>query len=250
MTIKSSTWERYRNKLSALGNKATAEFADWIARHGGLEAVDTDAMIEYAYALATKYGAGSSTLAAMMYDSVATVSGTAIPDAVVANTATYGEVAKNIHGVLKVSKNEGLVAGVVGRLVKQAAADTTLKNAKRDGAEYAWIPSGDTCAFCELLASNGWQKASKAVLEGGHADHIHANCDCQFMIRFNSDTNVEGYNPQKYTDELVDTGERTWNDRVNALRRENYSENKNEINQQKRIAYAKRVEAEESEQES
>ena len=53
-----------------------------------------------------------------------------------------------------------------------------LKNAVRDGAEWAWVPHGDTCPFCITLASNGWQKASRKVLKGGHAEHIHANCDC------------------------------------------------------------------------
>ena len=47
----------------------------------------------------------------------------------------------------------------VSRLVKRAGADTTLKNAQRDGAEFAWVPHGDSCAFCLTLASRGWQRA-------------------------------------------------------------------------------------------
>lgn len=27
-----------------------------------------------------------------------------------------------------------------------------LKNALRDGAEFAWVSNGDTCAFCMTLA--------------------------------------------------------------------------------------------------
>lgn len=49
----------------------------------------------------------------------------------------------------------------VSRLVKRAGADTTLKNAQRDGAEFAWVPHGDSCAFCLTLASRGWQRASQ-----------------------------------------------------------------------------------------
>ena len=85
--------------------------------------------------------------------------------------------------------------GRVSRLVKRAGADTTLKNAVRDGAEWAWVPHGDTCPFCITLASNGWQKASSKVLKGGHADHIHANCDCEFAIRFDHNTTVAGAYP-------------------------------------------------------
>ena len=45
-----------------------------------------------------------------------------------------------------------------------------LKNALRDGAEFAWVPNGDTCAFCMTLASRGWQRASKRAIKNGHAE--------------------------------------------------------------------------------
>ena len=49
--------------------------------------------------------------------------------------------------------------------VKKAGIDTTLQNAYRDrpkkygkkrntGAQVAWVPSGDTCPFCLMLASD------------------------------------------------------------------------------------------------
>ena len=88
--------------------------------------------------------------------------------------------------------------GRVSRQVKRAGADTTLKNAVRDGAEWAWVPHGDTCPICITLASNRWQKASSKVLKGGHADHIHANCDFYFAIRCDHNTTVAGYDPYKY----------------------------------------------------
>ena len=91
----------------------------------------------------------------------------------------------------------GSAQGGVSRLVKQAGADTTLKNAIRDGAEWAWVPHGDTCPFCITLASNGWQPASKKALKGDHAQHIHAHCDCEYAIRFDSSTTVAGYDPDK-----------------------------------------------------
>ena len=87
-----------------------------------------------------------------------------------------------------------LLQSAVSRLVKPAGADTTLKNAIRDGAEFAWIPHGDTCAFCLMLASRGWQKAGKRTLKNGHAEHIHANCDCEYAVRFNASTTVLYYN--------------------------------------------------------
>ena len=125
--------------------------------------------------------------------------------------------------------------GRVSRLVKRAGADTTLKNAVRDGAEWAWVPHGDTCPFCITLASNGWQKASSKVLKGGHAEHIHANCDCEFAIRFDHKTTVAGYDPEKYLKQYRDAG-----GDINKMRRVNYAANKERINAQKRAAYAAR----------
>lgn len=114
----------------------------------------------------------------------------------------------------------------IQRLVKQASADTMRKNAIRDGTYWAWIPSGDTCAFCIMLASNGWQRVSKSILKGNHCDHIHAHCDCQFMIRFNDDLDVEGYDPDKYK-EIYDNAEGiTTRNKVNSIRRNLYKSDK------------------------
>ena len=93
-----------------------------------------------------------------------------------------------------------------------------------------------------MLASNGWVNMSKNALEGGHAEHIHSNCDCTYMVRHTSDFKVKGYDPEKYKQMYDDAEGRTWEDKVNSMRREAYAENKDEINEQKRIAYGKRVE--------
>lgn len=35
-------------------------------------------------------------------------------------------------------------------------------------------------------------------LRGIHASHIHANCDCEFAIRFDQKSDIEGYEPERY----------------------------------------------------
>ena len=120
-----------------------------------------------------------------------------------------------------------------------------MKNALRDGAEWAWIPHGDTCAFCIALASRGWQKASKNAIKNGHAEHIHANCDCTYAIRFNERTNVAGYQPDKYLS-MYESEPGSPKAKINAMRRKFYAENSEEINSQKRSAYEKRKEREAS----
>ena len=240
MKISLAQWNRYKNNLSKLSNKAVEELVSWVNANGGYAAMDADIFYDYAYALVTRYGEGSASLAALMYDEVAELSGKTLPSAVVAETATYEEVTGAINNIKKTSKNVDYVCSVAGTMVKQAAADTTLKNASRDGAEFAWIPSGDTCVYCLAIAANGWKKASSKTTS--HASHIHNNCDCQFAVRFDSSTTVAGYDSSKYT-EIYDSAEGTTSkDKINYLRREQYAENKDEINKQKRIAYAERNE--------
>ena len=176
-----------------------------------------------------------------MYDAIAVLSGVSVPPAVPAPTATFAETAKAINGTMKTG-NVNIVADATGRLVKLVGVDTMQQNALRDGAEWAWIPRGDTCAFCLTLASNGWQKASKNAIKNGHAEHVHANCDCTYAVRFNDGLDVQGYNPQKYLDMYENADGSTPQARINALRREFYNENKEIINEQKRSAYAKRIE--------
>lgn len=216
-------------RLARLNQRAGQLMADYIAAHGTR---DTDALIDYAHALVTKYGEGSAELACQMYDALAAAARAGVPAAEPAEPASYGEIARMVQAT-KASPPQ--MQRGVSRLVKRAGADTTLKNALRDGAEFAWIPQGDTCAFCLTLASRGWQKASQAAIKGGHAEHIHANCDCEYAIRFDGASTVAGYDPDEYLRRYRAAGSD-----VNALRRVNYAANRERINAQKRAAYALR----------
>ena len=216
-------------RLARLNQRAGQLMADYIAAHG---TGDTDALIAYAHALVTKYGEGSAELACQMYDALAAAAKAGVPAAEPAQTAAYGEVARMVQAT---KQSLPQMQQGVSRLVKRAGADTTLKNALRDGAEWAWVPQGDTCAFCLTLASCGWQKASQAAIKGGHAEHIHANCDCEYAIRFDGRSTVAGYDPEKYLRQY-----RAADGDINKLRRVNYAANKERINAQKRAAYAAR----------
>lgn len=262
MRVPQKAWENYIGRMGRLSKAATKEMRMYVNQRGLKNADD---LIYYAYNVATRYGEGAAALAAQMYDAIAELEGALVPPAEMAETATYDEVARTMNGILKTTENEEVVSSAVGRMVKQAGADTTLKNAIRDGAEWAWVPHGDTCMFCLTLASNDWQPASPKILKGGHAQHIHSNCDCQFAVRHDRSTTVAGYDPKKYLDMYEHAPLDLWNTRdgkppaghegaerdtaqnkINAMRRQAYAENKAEINAQKRAAYAKRRELESS----
>ena len=231
MQITARTWNEYIARLSKLNEKAGQQMAEYVAAHG---TEDGPALIAYANALVTKYGEGSAELACQMYDALAEASKANLPAAEPAATAEYGEVARMVNATKH--QNPANLPNGVRRLVKRAGADTTLHNAIRDGAEWAWVPHGDTCPFCIMLASNGWQKASAKLLKGGHAEHIHANCDCEFAVRFDGSTNVAGYDPEKYLRQYRAAGSD-----VNAMRRIDYAAHRERINAQKRAAYAART---------
>lgn len=257
LTITLDTWVQYRDILKQLSDKAAKEFEFILTNVLG----ETDysnipeEAVDYAYALATKYGEASAAWACEMFDAIAAASGVDIPPAEPAETASYKEVAKTVKGTAK-TENPETMGAAVGRLVKKAGQNTTYQNAARYGAKIAWIPSGDTCAFCITLASRGWESVSEKYAENmdGAPVHIHSNCDCVYGVKFNDDDvkySKKVYDPDKlyydYKHALDPEGAvGSGKDKINALRRKFYKENKEKINEQKRSAYAKRKERESS----
>lgn len=231
MKITTQAWETYIRRLVKLNEKAAQLMAQYLAAHS---TADTEALIDYAAALVQKYGEGSAELACQMYDAMAALQNARVSPAEPAAPASRREVARMVQAT---RESPPQMQRGVSRLVKRAGADTTLKNAQRDGAEFAWVPHGDSCAFCLTLASRGWQRASQAAIRGGHAEHIHANCDCEYAVRFDGRTSVAGYDPEAYLAQYNAAG-----GDINRMRRVNYAANKERINAQKRAAYAARVE--------
>lgn len=246
-TMPLNVWVKYKDLLAKISQKAADEFREAVFstkgyfKGVGLASIERQALIDYAYALVTKYSEASSAAVCVFYDELAELSNVYVPPAVPAESADIKTVAKAVS----FTDNEEMLGSAVGRLVKQASQDTTLQNALRDGAQFAWIPNGDTCAFCIALASRGWQTASRNAIKNGHAEHIHGNCDCAYAVRFNNKTNYAGYDPDKYLD-MYNSSSGTQTQKINAMRREFYQENADKINAQKRSAYAKRKERESS----
>lgn len=240
MKISKKDWQNYIAKLRIINDKAADKVVGYMNTHDYSTPEGVKALTDYAHAVATKYGEGSAELACQMYDAIAEASRAAVPAAEPAATATYGEVAKAIYGTLGAGKDPQKVGSAIGRSVKLAGVDTLQKNALRDGAEWAWIPSGDTCAFCLMLASNGWQKASKKAIKNGHAEHVHTNCDCTYAVRFSDDVTVEGYDPDALYDEYISAGD-TPQERINGLRRNDYADRKDFYRAQKRLNYRRKT---------
>ncbi len=236
--ISKDKWQRYIKKLADIDEHAGDLMRQYIEANG---LQDNNALIDYAFGLATKYGEASAELGCEMVELMAAAQGVEIPPAVPAETATVQEVAKGVMYGKYHSPSQ--IPNIVSRKVRQAGADTVMKNAIMNNAEWAWVPSGDTCAFCITLASRGWQRASKKVLKGNHVEHIHSNCDCTFALAFNEKGKRQYdsvYDPKKYEDMYYSAEGHTPGDRINAMRRAKYQQNRKYIRKQQNDAYQNR----------
>ena len=241
MTLPESSWVRYTKLLSSINSTAARKYEAYLKTHETGSKAGRKAAIDYAAALVQKYGESAAAVSCEMYDGIAEAAGVLVPAAEPAAVATYGEVAKTVNGMMKQEQPAETIASAIGRLVKRTGADTTLQNAKRDGAEFAWIPHGDTCSFCLMLASNGWRKASKKTIKGDHAEHIHSGCDCEFAIRFDGKPDYAGYDPEKYRAMYDNAEGDTWKEKLNSMRRTDYAANAEKYRAQDRAAYRRRM---------
>lgn len=249
MKLSADYWIKYINTHTSANKAAERRMERYIAVHG---TDDMDKLADYAYALVSKYGEAASALSCEMYDKTARAQHVNVPEAVPAETASYGEVASAVRGAGK--RSPSLIPDAVGRLVKQAGADTTLQNAKRDNAWFAWVAQGDTCPYCLALSAIGWQKAGELTLKGGHAEHIHANCDCEYVIDLKGDLEIEGYDPYELNQQIRDMTDDEFDAEdllrmsghnakghdhgaLNIIRRKQYATNRDYINAQKRETY-------------
>lgn len=248
MNISTEIWKKYINGLSKVSEQAKSLILKYLESHQIETYDDRQAFIDYCYGISVKYGEAAAEFACQMYDAESAYEGVTVPPADPAPTAELSEVAKAVNGTLGFMLAE-VTASAIGRLVKRTGQDTTLQNAIRDKAYYAWIPMGDTCPFCLSIAAEGWQRATAKALAGGHAEHIHGNCDCAYATKHDKDTTYSAYNPNKYEKIYNNAEGDTEEEKLNYMRRQAYATNKERINEQKRTAYEKHKELDDSEAE-
>ena len=237
MQISTKDWKRYIDRLAAVNQAAADQMQEYIRKNGF---GDTDAIIRMAHALSTKYGEAAAAATCDMYEAIADAQGVTVRSAEPARTPTLEEASNVIRSALE--RAPSTVPDETGKLVKKTSTRTMRKNAARDGAQMALIPSGDGCAFCKMLASRGWESARSSK---SFEAHLHKHCRCEYVVRFGDDLEVEGYDPDALYDEFMQF-DGSWDEKMQAMRREHYASNKDTINAQKRAAYAKRKSSQDS----
>ena len=229
MRISSSAWRKYQHAHSMLQGEAKRlleEYFDSLPWDESEQRCLT-LLAQRAVELANHYGLADASLSAAFYDEIMELQGANVPQAWV-RTPNPEFVEQDVRdAVARATSREtakSMSSGVLSGHVKRAGVDTMRANAVRDHAMWAWVCIGDSCAFCRALGSNGWQDASRAVLAGSHAQHIHDNCDCQFMVKKPGETlDIEGYDPDALLDEYADASGGSSKDHINAMRRADYT---------------------------
>jgi len=150
------------------------------------------------------------------------------------------DVADAVRRATSAETARGLSGSALSGHVKRAGIRSMRAAAQRDHAQWAWVCIGDSCAFCRALGSQGWQVASRRVMAGDHAEHIHDNCDCQFAVSKPGETlDIEGYDPDALLEEYEAADGHGSKGQINAMRRADYTkEFADQRNARRRELYA------------
>lgn len=164
-----------------------------------------DELITLTQAIAGRYGGAAAAAAADWYEAMRALETgkedyrvqlpAAIPhEAVEAKVRAAAGPLWEENGTEQVST---ALAGMLDRIVKSAGRDTITDAAEKDPARprFARVPSGsETCAFCRMLASRGFDYASEKAAGADHKFHDH--CDCMIVPAWGKKTpKIKGYNP-------------------------------------------------------
>jgi hypothetical protein len=164
-----------------------------------------DALLVFLPALTDKYGEIAATVAAEWYGDMRAASGAAgrfvATTAPTVAAAAIQEKVRFLAGKLWTPEPSLMLGGLLvaaDKYTKQPGRDTVARNAKREGARWARVPTGaKTCAWCLTLASRDAVYASKRSA-GGDGHSYHGDCDCQPVRIAKASDYPEGYLPDDY----------------------------------------------------
>lgn len=148
------------------------------------------------------FGDGASSLAADMYEGMAELSGVNVKPAVIDTSDVHSHIESEVRYQLSKFLSgdpQGFIHACGSKASDQVArrANQTMRlNAKRDGLRYARVPmGGETCSFCAMLASRGFDYRSAKT--AGEGNHYHKNCRCKVIPGFEG-MEVEGYGEDEW----------------------------------------------------
>ena len=230
-------WNAHRRQLDALVRAATQALLTFVNANPSMTVEELQFIYE---ALVDLYGAGAAESALLTLEGSRAAAGLQhLPAPVRAGlpppaqvSGTFGWAASQAENVQDLAR---VLAGPLGRLVRQPARQTVFASTKEAGTRWARVPGGTACWFCLMLASRGavYHSRESASLtskrsavtpevkfrnksaQAGHSykqgqaegDKFHDNCDCQ-IVEVHDDSELPPIIEELY-DEWVDV---TWTD--------------------------------------
>lgn len=257
---------RYADRVFALSHAAGQRYMQIVGQIADAWSQDAqfplvDQLLDFAVQLEEMYGDGAGAVASDLYLEIAEFYGILLNSVPIAKAIAPEVLRTRLEAAVAANVSEGVMDKVglqkackslMESTVKRRANDTVRQQSVRDrsrNGSFARVPQGnETCAFCLLLASNGFMYSTKenAELNG----HEHENCDCLIIPAF-GDGAIEGVDFSKWEKFYHDheghgAGDRTnaslnnmrralyegeegfpgYKDTRNRLRRENYARKK------------------------
>lgn len=205
MEIPRSLLDELTEEVNALSGAARTQagialdnlFSEW---DGGDIAALRVAAISVLEAVISAYTDMAAARAAVSYDKIRAaqkVGGRAYQAVVDSRRnpgATAGAIRALVGSVDSTGGTDRFRADMLDRVdaeTRRAANSCMAYNTRRDPAKprYARVPSGETCGFCLMLASFGYQYTTEEA-----ASHAHRNCNCRVVPSFGK-ASVKGYDP-------------------------------------------------------
>ena len=211
--ISRAGFDAYAAQIDAQGNEAMRKIREFSAKLKWGDTKESRAFArellhDYAYDVVTAYGDNAASIAAEYYDELARLAGADVPRAIMAGGYTAEQVSgavdyatrsvwdadeDGLKPVIPTDVSAELESKVNGR-VRRMAHDTMWDNASRHGARYGRVTtSAHPCAFCLMLASQGFAYTSERTAVLAHGLHsYHDSCSCVAVASFDDD-GLEGY---------------------------------------------------------
>lgn len=206
MTASRERINEYAADLQTLSENARADLRTVYDATAGLSANDVaDVMVDAVNGLVRNYGNAAGVLAADFYNECRQLDLGETTETVIADTFDLkaddnasGYASRHLYG--SDADPDAMVSyleGYIDKTIKEAAATTMMTNADRDTStervRYARVPVGPTCAWCIMLASQGFVYHSmKSAGKQGLNDY-HAYCDCAIVPGWGESTKIRGY---------------------------------------------------------
>lgn len=194
-------FDDYQRALSANADMVEAAVAGIAEMMDDVPDGDVESAMRHAYAaLVQRYGEFAAAVAVEFYRAVRESSGVEPGyDAMVSYPDYGGLVAWDVSDALRrsggdVAKAAGLLAETSVQRVMGYSDATMAANAASDPARPKWaiVPHPGACAWCRLLASQGFEYVSDAAANMAR----HPSCKCSVVVDFDADDpRLEGYDP-------------------------------------------------------